>query len=153
MSTEAKEKEVTLESIKKGLLINRIIGLSCFAVLAAIFIVAILAYSKVNGVLLKTQPYLERIQTLDIDGIENSITQVNAFVEKTDFDHVSKVVESVPEDLFEQLYSLEADISKIATLVDLKDDLQLTMDNFNSMSKSLEDFQKKMEPILKFFSK
>lgn len=150
---EKKKKEVTLESVSKGLLINRIIGASSLLVLFGIFVIAALAYKEVDSVLVETKPYVERLQTLDFDGIENSITEINVFVEKTDFDHLSQVVESVPVDLFEQVNEIEAYLEQIASFAEMKDDISLTMDNFNNFAVKFEEFQKRMEPLLKLFSK
>lgn len=156
MSEEAKEKvkkEVTLESIQKGLFINRIIGLACFAVLAGIFIVVIIAYSKVNVLLTDTRPTVDRIQNLDMDGIENSVNEINSFVANTDFDHASKVIESVPEDIFDQLSEIEVYLEQIASFADMKEDLAEAVDNFNRLSVQMAEFQAKMEPLLKLFSR
>lgn len=153
VSNDGKKGDVTLESIKKGLLINRIIGLSCFVILAGIFAVAIMAFSKVNFVVNQAEPYVERIQSLDLDGIEKSINEINVFVEKTDFDHVSKVVESVPVDIFEQVETIEGYLGDIASLTEMKDDMEKALENFNDLSESFKEFQTKMEPLLKLFSK
>lgn len=156
MSEEAKEKvkkEVTLESIQKGLFINRIIGLACFAVLAGIFIVVIIAYNKVNVLLTDTRPAVDRIQNLDMDGIENSVNEINSFVANTDFDHASKVIESVPEDIFDQLSEIEVYLEQIASFADMKEDLAEAVDNFNRLSVQMAEFQAKMEPLLRLFSR
>lgn len=150
---EKQKKEVTLESIKKGLVINRIIGCSCFVILLGIFLVALTAYNKVDGLLVETRPVIDRIQTLDFDGIEKSINEINIFVDKTDFDHLSQVVESVPTDLFDQVNEIETYLEQIASFTEMKDDISLTMDNFNNFAVKFEEFQKRMEPLLKLFSK
>ena len=147
------KKEVTLESLKKGLIINRIIGLACFVILAGIFVVAVMAYNKVNTVLVQTQPALNKVQQLDLDRIENSINEINVFVEKTDFDHASKVIESVPEDIFDQVKSIQLSLEEVAKFADMKDDFKEAMDNLDKLTVQLDEFQKKMDPLLRLFSK
>lgn len=147
------KKETTLEDIQKSLRINRALTLVTMLPIIAFLIIAVIAYIKINSFVHKVEPYVEKVKSIDFDGISNTMDEVDAFVNKVDWDGVGKTLSSIDADMLGKIDDIEGYLGEISSLTEMKDDFKKAMDNLDEVAKTLEGLEDKLSPVMKFFGK
>lgn len=127
-----------IQTLKKSLYINRIIGVISSVLSLIMIIVLLVGISRMNIFMKEVQVVADRVAEIDMDQVNSAIEKFNATVEKIDFEYLN--------DSFK-----EVDMKKIGEIVETINaaELEETLENINTVSEKLKKIS---DTISGFFS-
>lgn len=127
-----------MESLKKSLMINRVISIVSSVVALVLIVVLVIGINSLNAFVEEIQVVADQVAKIDTDQVNDAIEKFNATVEQIDFAYIDESFK-------------EVDMKKIGEIVETIDaaELEETLENINNVSEKLK---KLSETISNFFS-
>ena len=136
------ENTKLLMSIKKGIVVNRIIGIVGCVFAIATFVVMVIVGMKVNEFVKEVSPAIEALSQIDVDEFNATLKTVNQAVDLLKIDEIMNTLNGIDFEGFNEIIN-NIDIDKFND----------TMNNLNSAYEQIQEITEKMKPITSFFGK
>ena len=135
-----KKKEITNEKLYKAIIVNRILTLFTIFLMGIFIVIACVIFYRVNVLINEIQPIIDLIETIDLDGINKVLVELEDIFGEVDWEKTADALNKFDVDAVNEMVSA-FDINKLNTAID----------NINSAYKTMEDISNKLQPVLNFF--
>ena len=135
-----KKKEITNEKLYKAIIVNRILTLFTIFLMVIFIVIACVIFYRVNVLINEIQPIIDLIETIDLDGINKVLVELEDIFGEVDWEKTADALNKFDVDAVNEMVSA-FDINKLNTAID----------NINSAYKTMEDISAKLQPVLNFF--
>lgn len=135
-----KKKEITNEKLYKAIIVNRILTLFTIFLMVIFIVIAGVIFYRVNVLINEIQPVIDLIETIDLDGINKVLVELEDIFGEVDWEKTADALNKFDVDAVNEMVSA-FDINKLNTAID----------NINSAYKTMEDISAKLQPVLNFF--